>query len=99
VPSAVEIVAIKRKCAETIANVLPPAVGYTFFAVRGVSPESKRELLVNEVEGLLDVLGDAYMNRHLVFNIVELVVVRILPEMGEKGVGVLMKERLGDEKV
>jgi hypothetical protein len=99
VPSAAEIVAIKRKCAETIADVLPPAVAVRFFAVRGVSAESRRELLVNEVEGMLDVLGDAYMNRHLVFNIVELVVVRILPEMGEKGVGVLMKERLGDEKV
>jgi hypothetical protein len=98
VPSAAEIVAIKRRCAETIANALPPAVGARFFAVRGVDADLREEALVDQVESLLDVLGDAYMNRHLVFGIVELVVVRVLPEMGEKGVSVLMKERLGDEK-
>jgi hypothetical protein len=45
---------------------------------------------------MLDVLNDAYMNKHLVFSIVELVVVRVLPELGEKGVEALMKERLGE---
>jgi hypothetical protein len=95
-PSAAEIVAIKRRCAETIANVLPPAVGARFFAVRGIDMEQRMEVLINEVESLLDVLGDAYMNRHLVFGIIELIVVRIIPEMGEKGIGALMKERLGE---
>jgi hypothetical protein len=99
VPSAAEIVAIKRRCAQTIANVLPPAVGARYFAVRGVDAILREDALVDEVESLLDVLGDAYMNRHLVFGIVELVVVRVLPEMGEKGVSVLMKERLGEEKL
>lgn len=48
-----------------------------------------------EVERLLDVLGDPYLNKHLVFGIIELVVVRLLPEMGEMGVEDLMDERLG----
>lgn len=101
IPSAAEIVAIKRRCAETIATVLPVAVGANYFAVKGVprsTPEERVDALVDEIESLLDVLGDGYMNRHLVFGVVELVVVRVLPELGEKGVGVLMKERLGDEK-
>jgi hypothetical protein len=98
VPSAAEVVAIKRRCAETIATVLPSAVGARYFAVNGVKLELRGEALVGEIEGLLDVLGDSYMNRHLVFGIVELVVVRCLPELGQKGVGELMRERLGDEK-
>ncbi|KAL1632356.1 hypothetical protein SLS56_003771 [Neofusicoccum ribis] len=48
-----------------------------------------------EVERLLGVLGDPYLNKHLIFGIIELVVVRLLPEMGEMGVDELMDERLG----
>lgn len=48
-----------------------------------------------EVEGILNVLGDSYLNKHLVFGIVELVVVRLVPEMGEMGVSELMEMRLG----
>jgi len=44
---------------------------------------------------VLDVWGDAYLNRHLAYAIVELVVVRVVPEMGEKGVEALMGERVG----
>lgn len=104
IPSAAEIVAIKRRCAETIARVLPSALGARFFALKGVSAsdeDGRRDvevLLANEIEELLDVVGDSYMNRHLIFGIVELIIVRLLPELGEKGVGELMKERLGDEK-
>jgi hypothetical protein len=98
IPSAAEIVAIKRRCAETIAGALPPAVGVRYFSIRQVNHEGKDEALVDEVEGLLDVLGDAYMNRHLIFGIVELVVVRLMPEMAERGLGELMGERIGEEK-
>lgn len=48
-----------------------------------------------EVERLLDVLGDPYLNKHLIFGIIELVIVRLLPEMGEMGVDDLMDERMG----
>ena len=56
-----------------------------------------REKMVAEVEGILDVFGDSYMNKHLVFGIVELVLVRLVPELGENGVGELMAMRLGGE--
>lgn len=53
-------------------------------------------MVLEEVADMLDVLGDAYMNKHLVFGIVELVVVRVFPEVGARGVEALMKERLGE---
>lgn len=52
-----------------------------------------RQQLIQEVEGELDVWGDAYLNKHLAYQILELVVVRVLPEMGEKGVKELMEAR------
>ncbi|OJD36313.1 pxa domain-containing protein [Diplodia corticola] len=54
----------------------------------GVDPVQQRE-----VERLLDVLGDPYLNKHLIFGIIELIVVRLMPEMGELGVDELMDER------
>ncbi|OMP87051.1 hypothetical protein BK809_0007137 [Diplodia seriata] len=54
----------------------------------GVDPVQMRE-----VERLLDVLGDPYLNKHLIFGIIELIVVRLMPEMGELGVDELMDAR------
>lgn len=58
-------------------------------------PQSDDDVQRRQVERLLDVLGDPYLNKHLVFGLIELVVVRLLPELGEKGVDALMEERLG----
>lgn len=52
--------------------------------------------MVKEVENLLDVFGDAYCNKHLVYGIAELVLVRLMPELAEKGVRDLMEGRLGE---
>lgn len=38
------------------------------------------------MEAELDVWGDQYLNKHLLYAIVEMVVVRVLPEVGERGV-------------
>lgn len=52
--------------------------------------------MLRQVESeVLDVWSDAYLNRHVAYQILELVVVRILPEMAEKGVSELMESRLG----
>jgi hypothetical protein len=51
--------------------------------------------MLSEIErGILDVFSDAYCNKHLVYGILELVVVRLLPEMKEKGVLELWGERI-----
>lgn len=44
----------------------------------------------------MDVWGDEYLNRHVAYMALELVVVRVLPELGEKSVSELLRERIGD---
>ncbi|MCJ1482716.1 hypothetical protein MMC06_002882 [Schaereria dolodes] len=101
VPSPTQQLAAKRKCAETILDTVPPRIAGRFLAVGTAAGEGNdaraREKMVAEVEGILDVFGDSYMNKHLVFGIVELVLVRLVPELGENGVGELMAMRLGGE--
>lgn len=51
--------------------------------------------ILGEIEsGVLDVFSDAYCNKHLVYGIVELVLVRLMPELAERGVIELLEERL-----
>lgn len=53
--------------------------------------------MLRQVESeVLDLWSDAYLNRHVAYQILELVVVRVLPEMAEKGVSELMERRLGE---
>lgn len=44
---------------------------------------------------VLGVWEDGYCNRHLAYQVLELCVVRCLPELGERGVRELVGERLG----
>jgi len=77
---ASETLAIKRTCAIALLDLLPPFLLTHCFP--GLEPEQR----IREVEGELDVWGDAYLNKHLLYAIVEMVVVRVLPEVGERGV-------------
>jgi len=54
--------------------------------------EGEDEIL-RQVEDILDVFGDAYCNKHLVYNILELVIVRLVPELGESTPSELLSER------
>ena len=60
-----------------------------------VDPE--REQMLVEIEDVLDIFGDSYMNKHLIFGILELCIVRLMPEVAEMGVQELMEARLGNE--
>jgi hypothetical protein len=53
------------------------------------------EKMVDEVEQLLMVLSDEYCNKHLLYSVLELILVRLMPELTEKGVEELWDERLG----
>jgi hypothetical protein len=109
-PDASEIKHIKRTCAQCIASILPPVVGATYFGLRGVDEPrggkgatqkgatTREEAIIDEIDDLLDVLGDAYMNKHLIFGVISLVVLRLAPELGTKGVGELMRERVGESE-
>ena len=52
--------------------------------------------LIEEVEKILDVYDDAYCNKHLIYGIVELCILKLVPEVGEMGVRKLMDARLGE---
>jgi hypothetical protein len=87
-PSDVETTAIKRRCAASLLNLLPPNLAAAFFASR------KSDAQLAYVEELLSCLDDTYLNKHLIFQIIELVVVRLIPELGVDSICGLMEERL-----
>lgn len=108
-PSAAEALGLRRAAAEGLLGLLPRWVGGVYFGrtkdagtegegtegegTEGGGTEGERQ--VREVEELLDVFADPYLNRHLLYALVDLVVVRVLPEMAERGVGELRGERVG----
>lgn len=89
VPTSEEARGIKRRCAASLLSLLPARVASAFFASKSTSAQ------LAEVEELLDCLDDCYLNKHFIFQIVELLVVRLVPELGERGVQELLDERLG----
>ncbi|KAF6838043.1 pxa domain-containing protein [Colletotrichum plurivorum] len=57
--------------------------------------DEEQEQLLSEIElGILDVFSDEYCNRHLVYGILELILVRLMPELTDKTVAELLEERL-----
>lgn len=57
------------------------------------SDKDGEDEMIRQVEEILDVFGDAYLNKHLVYNILELVIVRLVPELGESTPSELLSER------
>ena len=88
-PTAEEAKDIKHRCAATLLGVVPPRVATIFFG------SGNNAVQLTQIENALDCLDDAYLNKHLIFQIVELLVLRLVPELGERGVGELLEERLG----
>lgn len=59
---------------------MPTALATTFFATR------IRGIQLDDIERTLSCLDDPYLNKHLVFQIIELILLRLVPELGEQGV-------------
>lgn len=56
--------------------------------------EDEDTVLVAAIENeLLDLLEDEYCNKHIVYSIIETVLVRLVPELGERSVGELLEDR------
>lgn len=102
-----ELLALRRRCASALLDLLPRGVGPVYFGGRGPLwagsggsteaaqlQEEKTRMLCEIEEGILDVFGDAYCNKHLMYLILELVLVRLMPELAQKGVTELLAERL-----
>lgn len=86
-PSDDEVLEIKRRCANSLLNLIPSNIAATYFAA------SDRIAQVRQIEDILSCLDDSYLNKHLIFQIVELLILRLVPELGEQGVCELMDER------
>ena len=64
-------------------------------AADAVGSADEDEAILAEIEeGILDVFGDAYCNKHLMYSALELILVRLMPELAEKKVTELWGERL-----
>jgi len=85
--SAPDAAASKARCALNVLRAIPAPVRSLYL---GADPDAQRRI----IETWLDVLNDAYLNKHVVFGILELVLVRVVPEMGERGPTELLGERL-----
>lgn len=58
------------------------------------SSQAQDEELLTAIEtDLLDVFSDTYCNKHLIYSIIEVVVVRLLPEMQQRNITELMAAR------
>ena len=97
-PTAEETIQIKRNCAEAMLGAVPLPIRKFYFGSsgqeggKGDDPDKHRQVL--EVEEILDLFGDKYLNAHLLYAVVDLIVVRLVPEMADKGVQELRAERL-----
>lgn len=86
--------ALRRRAASSLLGLLPTSVARVYFASSGKTGAAA-ESMVGDMEGLLMVLNDEYCNKHLMYSVLELILVRLMPELSEKGVGELWEERLG----
>jgi hypothetical protein len=89
IPTEEETKEIKRRCAASLLRLLPPKVAAAFFASQ--KPVAQHQ----QIEEILECLEDTYLNKHLIFQILELIVLRLAPEMEQQGVRDLMEERIG----
>lgn len=78
----------------TVANTGNASAGKASGA-GGQEEDEEAEMILDEIEhSVLDVFSDAYCNKHLVYAMLELVLVRLVPELTEKGVVELLEERI-----
>ncbi|KAF2773103.1 hypothetical protein EJ03DRAFT_387375 [Teratosphaeria nubilosa] len=76
-PTSDEAKEIKRKCTCAIVEVIPEAVKRPYFATKDEDEIKK------DVERTLDLFADAYINKHLLAAALELIIVRLFPELAE----------------
>jgi len=87
-PTAVEQAAIREGAMQTLLDKIPAVVKRHYF---GTEQREWRSV----INGYLDILEEREVNKHLVYQILELVVVRLVPELEEVEVRKLMRERIG----
>lgn len=87
-PTAMEQTAIREAAARALLDRIPAVVKRHYFG--GEEPEWR-----SVINGYLDIVAEREVNKHLVYQVLELVVVRLVPELEEMEVRKLMKGRIG----
>ncbi|KAK2590224.1 hypothetical protein QQS21_012100 [Conoideocrella luteorostrata] len=99
--SDLELRALRRQAAQALWNLMPASIGRMFFggglwaAIGNADPDKEEDEGLDELEGLVGVLDDEYCNKHLMYSVLELILVRLMPELEESSVEELLQERLG----
>ena len=87
-PSAEEVQQLRRRAAEDVLGLVPRIGRNIFFATR-----DREQAIEAFEEEVLDLFSDSNMNKHLIYNILEMVLVTLLPELAEKTPSDLLAER------
>ncbi|KAL7267465.1 hypothetical protein RUND412_009949 [Rhizina undulata] len=99
VPSIKEQARIRKACEEAVLDAIPEVVKKMYFGSASGSDggmEIGREERLRVVgREYLDVFGNHRINRHLVLNLLDLIVGRVLPELLDEGPGELRGARVG----
>ncbi|KAI6246056.1 hypothetical protein HI914_05466 [Erysiphe necator] len=87
-PNEAECMAIRRRCAESILDLIPIGAREIYFGLEW-------DDMVRQVEeDILCIFEDKYCNKHFLYGIVELLLVRLMPELSEHSIQDLLAERL-----
>lgn len=79
---------IKHVAAQSLSSLIPGFVAHRFYTT------DDDEEVTNQIEAdVLDVLDDQYLNKHLVYAILELILIRLIPELEEQPISELLAER------
>lgn len=87
-PSPEQTREMKRGAAEAIASLFPSLAAYQYYATKDDAT------IVQAIEqDMLAPFDDAYLNKHLIYAMLELILVRLIPEMAEESTTELLAER------
>lgn len=87
-PSSDEQRPIKRMAAQSISSLIPGLVAHRYYGTED------DEEVANQIEhDMLDCLDDQYLNKHLVYAMLELILIRLIPELEEQPISELLAER------
>lgn len=87
-PSLEEQAQIRHRAARCILDLIPSVIARHYWAT-----DDEEEILEQIEADILDVFGDRYMNKHLMYGMLELILVRLIPELESIGMGELLAER------
>ena len=92
-PTEEEARLIRSQAASDILSIIPKPVARAFFAVSDAEGDENEAMRLEIEESMLSWTSDVEMNKHLVYSILEHVLVRLVPEMQHKTPSELLAER------